>query len=331
MSRGSRDLSRRSWSVVLGVPLALFLIVFVVVRVADVRPGGSESQLHNLFASASPFVAGDARAAAARQNATGDDKKLLERVAAVPSGVWLTPEAFGVGKVGPFVRSIVDQAAHAHRVPVFVVYGIPNRDCSGQQSQGGLPVGKYLDWVSEIGDAAGPGAALVLEPDALATAKDCGHADERIGLLKSAVGELANGGPTTYVDAGHANWTSPADMAALLVRVGVDRVRGFATNVSAYQSDADELVYAEAVSKAVGGAHYVIDTGRNGVGSTDDWCNPPGRALGRTPQVGAAGGQLDADLWIKPPGESDGVCNGGPAAGQFWADRLLGMARQAGW
>jgi endoglucanase len=322
--------SRGSWTVVLGVPLALFLVVFLVVRVADVTSGGNAAQLRNPFASAHPFAAPDTLAAAAAKDAAGDDKALLERVAAVPSAVWLTPEAFGVDKVGAFVRSIVRLADRADRVPVFVVYGIPDRDCSGGKSRGGLSVDTYPSWVKAIGAAAGPRAALVLEPDALATADDCGKVDERVGLLRSAVDELASDGPTTYVDAGHANWTSPSDMAALLERVDVDRVRGFATNVSAYQSDAAERAYAEAVSKAVGGAHYVIDTGRNGAGSTDDWCNPPGRALGLTPRVGS-GGRLDADLWIKPAGESDGSCNGGPPAGEFWADRLVDMARQAGW
>ena len=27
---------------------------------------------------------------------------------------------------------------------------------------------------------------------------------------------------------------------------------------------------------------------------------------------------VDTNLWIKPPGESDGPCNGGPAAGVWW-------------
>jgi len=38
---------------------------------------------------------------------------------------------------------------------------------------------------------------------------------------------------------------------------------------------------------------------------------------------------VDAYLWIKTPGESDGTCNGGPKAGQWWADYALGLARSA--
>jgi endoglucanase len=36
--------------------------------------------------------------------------------------------------------------------------------------------------------------------------------------------------------------------------------------------------------------------------------------------------EADAFLWIKPPGESDGTCNGGPGAGQFWVDYALALA-----
>ena len=38
---------------------------------------------------------------------------------------------------------------------------------------------------------------------------------------------------------------------------------------------------------------------------------------------------VDAYCWIKRPGESDGTCNGGPAAGGWWPDRALELARLA--
>jgi endoglucanase len=67
--------------------------------------------------------------------------------------------------------------------------------------------------------------------------------------------------------------------------------------------------------------HFVIDTSRNGVGpwpgsdahpasdpATQDWCNPPDRGLGRRPTAETGVSLLDAYLWIKTPGESDGEC-----------------------
>jgi endoglucanase len=32
---------------------------------------------------------------------------------------------------------------------------------------------------------------------------------------------------------------------------------------------------------------------------------------------------------VKPPGESDGECNGGPAAGRWWPEYALGLAQRA--
>ena len=40
--------------------------------------------------------------------------------------------------------------------------------------------------------------------------------------------------------------------------------------------------------------------------------------MGPEPTVSTGTALLDAELWIKAPGESDGSCNGGPPAGQFW-------------
>jgi len=64
----------------------------------------------------------------------------------------------------------------------------------------------------------------------------------------------------------------------------------------------------------------VIDTSRNGRGPTADnqWCNPPGRGLGKKPTTSTGVTNVDAYLWIKRAGESDGNCNGGPAAGQWF-------------
>lgn len=65
-------------------------------------------------------------------------------------------------------------------------------------------------------------------------------------------------------------------------------------------------------------AHFVMDTSRNGQGpwtppsgkysDPEVWCNPPGRGLGDRPTTNTGYDLLDAKLWIKIPGESDGRC-----------------------
>ncbi|GGY96842.1 hypothetical protein GCM10010300_45960 [Streptomyces olivaceoviridis] len=99
--------------------------------------------------------------------------------------------------------------------------------------------------------------------------------------------------------------------------------------------------------------HFVIDTSRNGLGAwtpepgkyTGDpeaWCNAPGRGLGPRPTADTGVPLVDAYLWIKIPGESDGSCTrntGGtidpeygvvdPPAGTWWPDQAHALARNA--
>jgi len=71
--------------------------------------------------------------------------------------------------------------------------------------------------------------------------------------------------------------------------------------------------------------HFVVDTSRNGQGpwappagtysDAETWCNPPGRGLGARPTTRTGNDLVDAYLWVKVPGESDGECfrgTGGP-------------------
>lgn len=67
--------------------------------------------------------------------------------------------------------------------------------------------------------------------------------------------------------------------------------------------------------------HFVIDTSRNGQGPWEppagvypdpqDWCNPPDRGLGLDPTLTTGEALVDAYLWVKIPGESDGECTRG--------------------
>ncbi|MCD4525288.1 glycoside hydrolase family 6 protein [Nocardioides sp. cx-173] len=273
-----------------------------------------------------------ARRAAAQAEARGDADaaRVFTRLGETPSGIWLTPEELPAGRVGPEVARHVAVAAERGQVPTFVVYGIPDRDCTGGFSSGGLPADQYGPWVQEIADAV-TGSVVVVEPDALASAVECENLEERLGLIGDAVDRLVAGGASTYLDGGHSRWIAPDTLADLLRRAGVDRARGFATNVSNYQTDEDERAYGEQLSALLGGASFVIDVGRNGRGSAQGWCNPPGRAYGRDPEAVEDGTALDAYLWVKPPGESDGECRNGPAAGEFWPERALELASASGW
>ena len=137
---------------------------------------------------------------------------------------------------------------------------------------------------------------------------------ERLRLIRAAARVLTTGGRIdVYLDAGHDRWQPVRVIAARLQAAGVRRVRGFSVNVANFGWTSRVRDFGRRVSARLGGAHFVIDTSRNGLGPTRDnaWCNPPGRALGEPPRA-ATGRLLDALLWVKQPGESDGTCEGGP-------------------
>ena len=89
--------------------------------------------------------------------------------------------------------------------------------------------------------------------------------------------------------------------------------------------------YAANMDGAVANTHFVVDTSRNGQGPntmqayaaapydqpasvvsalvSGDWCNSPGAGLGLRPTANTGVPLLDAYLWVKTPGQSDGQCD----------------------
>lgn len=99
---------------------------------------------------------------------------------------------------------------------------------------------------------------------------------------------------------------------------------------------------------------FVVDTSRNGLGAwkpnpadypgdPQNWCNPPDRGIGARPTADTGVPLVDAYLWVKTIGESDGQCNRGyplgspdpvygsvdPPAGAWWPQQALTLANNA--
>jgi endoglucanase len=222
------------------------------------------------------------------------------------------------------VNTLVGAAANQKKLAQIVAYDIPHRDCGNYSAGGAKDAATYKTWIRDI--AAGIGnreAIVILEPDALAQMDCLGSSDqnERVSLISDAVNVFKTQTKAyVYVDAGTSAWIGADDMASRLSRANVANARGFALNVSNFQTNASSTAYGNTVSSKVGNKPYVIDTSRNGRGPTGDnqWCNPPGRGLGKKPTTTTGATNVDAYLWIKRAGESDGNCNGGPAAGQWF-------------
>ena len=289
---------------------------------------GCASEHDNPFEGKMLYVDPDSSAAnAAASESDATSRAAFERLASTPSAIWLLPEEHPTASIASYVAGVQADAVSKGQLTTYVVYGIPSRDC-GNFSAGGTTSADYHDWIVGIAEGIGTTkTTLILEPDALALSPECGTEAATATFLNDAIGALSASNAAIYLDGGHSNWLPAEQMAQLLEAAGVDRVRGFATNVSNYNATAAEHEYGERLSALVGGAHYVVDTSRNGNGSNGEWCNPAGRALGDTPSGVSGAGAQDANLWIKTPGESDGNCNGGPSAGQWWPESALALVR----
>jgi endoglucanase len=272
----------------------------------------------------------------AKQTST---RRLLAKIANQPEAVWfgdwLTP-----AKARTQAATLVAGARKKQNalLPV-VLYNIPFRDCAGYSRGGAHSDQAYRTWIDAVAAGLAHGRVVaVLEPDALPKL-DCltaAHRTARLALLRYAVAKLASTpGIAVYLDAGHSNF-KPADvMATRLRQAGVAQAAGFALNVANFQTTYNELQYGRQVSAGVSDAHFLIDTSRNGLGPSTGslaWCNPPSRALGTRPTTSTGDSLLDATLWIKTVGLSDGACRtGAPAAGVWWQSYALGLASRAAW
>jgi endoglucanase len=122
--------------------------------------------------------------------------------------------------------------------------------------------------------------------------------------------------------------------------------------------------YASALGATVPSTHFIVDTSRNGVGpdsmqsyaaapydqpasvtstlAAGDWCNPPSAGLGLKPTANTGvslssldsylpgnPSLLDAYLWVKTPGQSDGQCDA--AGGVRTWDNAADTPPIAGW
>jgi endoglucanase len=276
----------------------------------------------------------DPNSAAQRQAETlrrsrPQDAELLAQIAQRPVAKWLG------GWVADIARE-VDNAAStitgSGAIPVFVAYNIPGRDCGLYSAGGANGSDAYRVWIrSFAGGLRGRAAIVILEPDAL-SGMDCltpALQQERLALLAEAVTTFKAQKAMVYIDAGNAKWRTADVMAARLRRVNIVDADGFSLNVSNFLPDSVNIAYGERLSRLLGGKHFIIDTSRNGLGTATDWCNPRGQALGVAPTTNTGHPLVDAFLWVKQPGESDGTCKGGPNAGSWWTEIALEMSRAA--
>ena len=312
----------------------------------------------------------------------------------VGTAVWVdkTYHLFRVDEVLAETRR-QQQASGQPVVATFVVYNLPDRDCSAGASAGELTLkdrgmerykAEYIDqFAKKFAEYSDVRIAIVLEPDSLpniVTNRGAGNCTPEVlqgyreGVVY-AIQHLAMPHVAIYLDVAHSGWLGWEGNRTGIAQVfrevldaagGEQLIRGFATNISNYtpivepdpseerrkspyygnNPAMDELTYVSLLSSSLGAVgitrkNFIIDTGRNGNprarSNWGSWCNVANAKVGELPAVdpmpiipiGSA--HLDAYMWIKPPGESDGSCGGGdsmegaPPAGMWFHEHFQSM------
>ena len=320
-----------------GIRIGVIAALSAVLAALGASGATARTASGNPFAGARFYLAPDSNAArtAAAWRARGHsaDARALEKIAEHPQAIW-----FGDWN-GPDpsadVRAAVGSARARGEISILVAYDIPGRDCGGYSAGGARSPAAYRHWVDGLARGIGSGpAAVILEPDAVPELDCMTPTNQRttLALLGYAVRRVSTGGSAAvYLDAGNRGWQPPGIIATRLEQADVAQARGFSLNVSNFDWTSAEETYGDSISRLIGGKHFVVDTSRNGRGpaAAGAWCNPPGRGLGRPDTASTGDPRADALLWIKAPGESDGLCNGGPTAGVWWPQYALGLARRA--
>lgn len=282
-----------------------------------------------------------------REQGNEDNAKLAEMIANQPGSIWL----IGPSASDPMAQQDINEVTRTSHeakiqdtIPIYVLYAIPRRDACAEFSKGGfLSSSDYLDWVNRIKTALTTDAIVIIEPDALAHTNELACFNEqqqsdRYATIRETVYILSDDPRILgiYIDVGNAEWkVNPQELVEPLKHSGIERARGIAVNIASFVSTPKTVQWTQRLLKLIGGNKgAVIDTSRNGNGvvnasvtGTARWCNPPGRSLGYPPTTNVPSAHIDAYIWGKKIGESDGDCFGNPAAGTFVPSMALDLAR----
>jgi endoglucanase len=323
------------------------MLMFVAAgRAAVAHDGVSASATANPIAGAQFFVDPQSPSAKAEAQATGTARSLLGDIAGEPGAHRFYMWNMGPNVAGQVARWLeVAQLEQPGTTVMLSSYNVVHGGC-GYTATPAMEA-LYEDFMRQM--AAGIGnfhVVYFLEFDSLITTPCLtpGQLAIREAELRYAVSALeADPNVVVYLDGGAADAIPARRQAALLRASGVAQAQGFFVNSTHFDWASKEIHYGQQISRMLGGAHFVVNTGENGRGplvprnrvrnGNEVLCNPPGRALGPlsmsqgvAQQTGYAG--LDGLLWFSNPGGSGGQCvKGAPPAGTFWPAYAEMLAR----
>ena len=280
-------------------------------------------------------VGGRAREQARRwRDERPDDAARIDRIAGQPTALWLGD---WIGDVREAAATRVEAARADGRFPCW--WRTTSRTAIAASAPPAAPAGRpgSRAWIDDLAAGLGAGPPPSCSSPTPSRRVDCLAPAQR--AARTDLVAYAAGAPSrrprvsVYIDAGNPSWIPAPEMApppARGRRRAGPRLRGQRLRASTPRPARAST--AARVARRLGGAPFVIDTSRNGAATApgNAWCNPPGRALGEwRPRRETGDAAVNALLSIKRPGESDGACNGGPRAGEWWPEGALALARAA--
>ncbi|ETI57557.1 hypothetical protein L917_00142 [Phytophthora nicotianae] len=255
------------------------------------------------------------------------------------------------GDYAQTAANLVSSCPEDSRISI-VVYGLPNKDCAAKESAVGSTVqsaSDYVTFLNTLTSTIGNRKVLyILEPDAIGLLADttgCGNSAGYLANLQTAIGLLSqNENAVIYLDVGYWTLEYPATSTAVigivkqLVTAG-SKVKGISLNTSNYQSTSKLSTLCSNFQSAIGSTdlHCIFDTSRNRNGgpSSNEWCNVKSAGIGALPTDQTGISNVDYFIWAKPPGDSDGTCDGrtpdsmqGPGAGVFFNELFQSLWNQ---
>ncbi len=141
-----------------------------------------------------------------------------------------------------------------------------NVDPSAIQSQ-------YEAWISQFAEGLGNNRAVIyLEEDALITMPRVTPAQRKVRLAEIAYAVNAleqDPHVVVYIDAGASDTLiTPRRYARMLKAAGVAHAQGFSVNSTHHEWVTSEIHFGQQISRYLGGAHFVVQTGSAGRGPT---------------------------------------------------------------
>jgi endoglucanase len=228
-------------------------------------------------------------------------------------------------------------------VPLLATYRILHGLC-GHASDSPADAAGYHNFIE--GFAQGIGSyrtVLFLEMDSIITMPCLSRHGQAVREheLRDAINVLTADCPhlVIYLDAGAADALHARDAARFLRASGVAMIQGFFLNATHFDWTKNEIRYGHQISRLLGGEHFVVNTGENGLGpqrprdivhqGLEVLCNPRA-GLGPLPTANTGYRNVDMFAWTSNPGESGGSCvAGAPPTGRYWPAYAKSLVQNA--